>query len=111
MGAAFSLDLDDFFDDPDMDTLTYSITNSADLPAAIGISGSNAAGTFAAGDEGSYTVNYQACDSEPLCVTGSGSLTVNAGGGSSGGLATGPAWLVAMASLLGLLRFWRRQRD
>jgi len=119
--GAFSINLDDFFSDPNGDELNYSILNPAEIPGSISITGSLVAGTFVAADEGVYTVNYQACDAEPLCVTGSGNLSVEAAlpapdpdpddsgsSSSSGGGSQSPWILLLLTSLFGLFRIKRK---
>ncbi len=122
VGVEFTLALNNFFSDPDGDSLTFTILNPTELPAAIMLNGSVVSGTFAAEDVGEYTVQYQACDAEGFCITGDGALTVvpaasdssgdagsndntNSGGGGGGGGSLGLGWL----SLLSLL-LWRRRR-
>ncbi len=122
VGVEFTLALNNFFSDPDGDSLTFTILNPTELPAAVMLNGSVVSGTFAAEDVGEYTVQYQACDAEGFCITGDGALTVvpaasdssgdagpndntNSGGGGGGGGSLGLGWL----SLLSLL-LWRRKQ-
>ncbi|MGI9305515.1 MAG: beta strand repeat-containing protein [Gammaproteobacteria bacterium] len=113
VGANLSLDLSNFFADPNGDALTYAILNPADIPGSIAISGSVATGAMTASDVGSYTIQYQVCDAEPLCVLGSGELTVQqapttaVGGSSDGG---GGSIGFGLLSLLASLWFFPRRR-
>lgn len=109
VGQAFNLDLDDYFSDPDGDSLTYEILNPGEIPDGIDLTGSIVSGTFTADDIGTYTIAYRACDTEPLCTEGSGELIITPAGGGGGGGNLGGLSLVALLSLVGLRRLSGRR--
>ena len=74
---AVDIDLEDVFDDPDDDTLTYeAISND---PDRLAITRSNAQVTITPGSPGRVVVRLRAVDTDGLSVTDSFSVTVTAG--------------------------------
>ena len=74
---AVDLDLEDVFDDPDDDTLTYEAISSD--PARLSITRSNAQVTITPVSPGRVMVRLRAIDPDGLSVTDSFSVTVTAG--------------------------------
>ena len=74
---AVDIDLEDVFDDPDDDTLTYEAISSD--PDRLIITRSNAQVTITPGSPGRVMVSLRAIDSDGLSVTDSFSVTVTAG--------------------------------
>ena len=75
--AAVDIDLEDVFDDPDDDTLTYEAISSD--PDRLTITRSNAQVTITPGSPGRVMVRLRAIDPDGLSVTDSFSVTVTAG--------------------------------
>ena len=76
-GDAVDIDLEDVFDDPDDDTLTYEAVSSD--PDRLTITRSNAQVTITPGSPGRVMVRLRAIDPDGLSVTDSFSVTVTAG--------------------------------
>ena len=76
---AVTIDLEDVFDDPDDDALTYEAISS--YPARLSITRSNAQVTITPGSPGRVMVRLRAIDPDGLSVTDSFSVTVSAGSG------------------------------
>ena len=74
---AVDIDLEDVFDDPDDDTLTYEAISS--YPARLRITRSNAQVTITPGSPGRVVVRLRAIDPDGLSVTDWFSVTVTAG--------------------------------
>ena len=74
---AVDIDLEDVFDDPDDDTLTYEAISSD--PDRLAITRSNAQVTMTPGSPGRVVVRLRAVDNDGLSVTDSFSVTVTAG--------------------------------
>ena len=74
---AVDIDLEDVFDDPDDDTLTYEAISS--YPARLRITRSNAQVTITPGSPGHAVVRLRAIDPDGLSATDSFSVTVRAG--------------------------------
>ena len=74
---AVDIDLEDVFDDPDDDTLTYEAISS--YPARLRITRSNAQVTITPGSPGRVMVRLRAIDPDGLSVTDWFSVTVTAG--------------------------------
>ena len=74
---AVDIDLEDVFDDPDDDTLTYGAISSD--PDRLAITRSNAQVTMTPGSPGRVVVRLRAVDNDGLSVTDSFSVTVTAG--------------------------------
>ena len=75
--AAVNIDLEDVFDDPDDDTLTYEAVSSD--PDRLAITRSNAQVTITPGSPGRVVVRLRAIDPDGLSATDSFSVTVTAG--------------------------------
>ena len=75
--AAVNIDLEDVFDDPDNDTLTYEAISSD--PDRLAITRSNAQVTITPGSPGRVVVRLRAIDPDGLSATDSFSVTVTAG--------------------------------
>ena len=75
--AAVNIDLEDVFDDPDNDTLTYEAISSD--PDRLAITRSNAQVTITPGSPGRVVVRLRAIDPDGLSATDSFSVTVSAG--------------------------------
>ena len=75
--AAVDIDLEDVFDDPDDDTLTYEAISSD--PDRLTITRSNAQVTITPGSPGRAVVRLRAIDPDGLSATDSFSVTVTAG--------------------------------
>ena len=75
--AAVDIDLEDVFDDPDDDTLTYEAVSSD--PDRLAITRSNAQLTITPGSPGRVVVRLRAIDPDGLSATDSFSITVTAG--------------------------------
>ena len=75
--AAVNIDLEDVFDDPDNDTLTYEAVSSD--PDRLAITRSNAQVTITPGSPGRVVVRLRAIDPDGLSATASFSITVIAG--------------------------------
>ena len=75
--AAVNIDLEDVFDDPDNDTLTYEAVSSD--PDRLAITRSNAQVTITPGSPGRVVVRLRAIDPDGLSATDSFSVTVTAG--------------------------------
>ena len=75
--AAVTMDLADGFDDPDMDTLTYSALSSDSNRAFLSLTGSML--TLTPGAPGAATVTVRATDPDGLSAVESFSVTVTAG--------------------------------
>ena len=75
--AAVDIDLEDVFDDPDDDTLTYEAVSSD--PDRLAITRSNAQLTITPGSPGRVVVRLRAIDPDGLSATDSFSVTVTAG--------------------------------
>ena len=74
---AVDIDLEDVFDDPDDDALTYEAISS--YPARLSITRSNAQVTITPGSPGHAVVRLRAIDPDGLSATDSFSVTVRAG--------------------------------
>ena len=74
---AVNIDLEDVFDDPDDDTLTYEAVSSD--PDRLAITRSNAQLTITPGSPGRVVVRLRAIDPDGLSATDSFSVTVTAG--------------------------------
>ena len=108
IGTSATQDLNNFFTDAEMDSISYSVQSiTPAVPSGNwSVIGSEATGTFQAGDEGTYTVVYEACDTEPFCTTATGTITVST---ASGGSSMISPWLAGLlATVLGLFRLRRR---
>ena len=77
--AAVNIDLEDVFDDPDDDTLTYEAVSSD--PDRLTITRSNAQVTITPGSPGRVVVRLRAIDPDGLSATDAFSVTVSAGSG------------------------------
>ena len=75
--AAVDIDLEDVFDDPDDNTLTYEAISTA--PDRLAITRSNAQLTITPGSPGRVVVRLRAIDPDGLSATDSFSITVTAG--------------------------------
>ena len=75
--AAVDIDLEDVFDDPDDNTLTYEAISSD--PDRLAITRSNAQLTITPGSPGRVVVRLRAMDPDGLSATDSFSITVTAG--------------------------------
>ena len=75
--ASVNIDLEDVFDDPDDDTLTYEAVSSD--PDRLAITRSNAQVTITPGSPGRVVVRLRAIDPDGLSATDSFSVTVTAG--------------------------------
>ena len=75
--AAVNIDLEDVFDDPDDDTLTYEAISSD--PDRLAVTRSNAQGTITPGSPGRVVVRLRAIDPDGLSANDSFSVTVTAG--------------------------------
>ena len=78
-GDAVDIDLEDVFDDPDDDALTYEAISS--YPARLSITRSNAQVTITPGSPGRVVVRLRAIDPDGLSATDAFSVTVSAGSG------------------------------
>ena len=76
-GDAVDIDLEDVFDDPDDDTLTYEAVSSD--PDRLTITRSNAQVTITPGSPGRVVVRLRAIDLDGLSATDAFSVTVSAG--------------------------------
>ena len=76
-GDAVDIDLEDVFDDPDEDALTYEAISS--YPARLSITRSGSVVTLTPGSPGRAVVTLRAIDPDGLSVTDSFSVTVTAG--------------------------------
>ena len=75
--AAVNIDLEDVFDDPDDDTLTYEAISSD--PDRLAVTWNNAQVTITPGSPGRAVVTLRAIDPDGLSATDSFSVTVSAG--------------------------------
>ena len=75
--AAVNIDLEDVFDDPDDDTLTYEAVSSD--PDRLAVTRNNAQVTITPGSPGRVVVRLRAIDPDGLSATDSFSVTVTAG--------------------------------
>ena len=75
--AAVNIDLEDVFDDPDDDTLTYEAVSSD--PDRLAVTRNNAQVTITPGSPGRAVVRLRAIDPDGLSATDSFSVTVTAG--------------------------------
>ena len=75
--AAVNIDLEDVFDDPDDDTLTYEAVSSD--PDRLAVTRNNAQVTITPGSPGRAVVRLRAIDPDGLSATDSFSVTVRAG--------------------------------
>ena len=72
-----NIDLEDVFDDPDDDTLTYEAVSSD--PDRLAVTRNNAQVTITPGSPGRVVVRLRAIDTDGLSATDSFSVTVTAG--------------------------------
>ena len=75
--ASVNIDLEDVFDDPDDDTLTYEAVSSD--PDRLAVTRNNAQVTITPGSPGRVVVRLRAIDTDGLSATDSFSVTVTAG--------------------------------
>ena len=78
-GDAVDIDLEDVFDDPDDDTLTYEAVSSD--PDRLAITRSGSVVTLTPGSPGRVVVRLRAIDPDGLSATDAFSVTVSAGSG------------------------------